>query len=265
MIQWKRSTTAGNIPNLVPGQIGINAADEILWVRANGVKVPVDINKLRYYAAPLTKGQDGAPLIKIEGGSEWCPSLAPSSVVAGAITVDQPMPNNIYGIPGIFLTGLGDPVTIPANRTIAEEFYVASDWITIDRIAFKIVSQTQSLVRFAIANFDDDTIIYTANLSSPSDASVNTVNLNLNLPRGRYRVIFWSGQTKELQEVLGFSYDQGFNTDGSDNLVFLNHKYTTADFSSGIDISNVSWTDLTALTPGTRRFFAFHWTIPVNP
>lgn len=260
-ILFKNSQQAGNVPNLVPGQIGINEADELLWIRSGGKKVAVDILKMQNYAAPSAGGQDGAPLVKTDAGVEWVRSLAPSSEVNGVITVDRSAPNNIYGIPGLMITGFGNANTITGNRAICEHFYVASDQIYIDRVAFKIVSQTQSLIRFAIVA-DDNTNIYTANISTPNDASVNTANMSVTLERGHYRLVFWSAQPKQLQEIVCLSYDQGFNVDASGNLVFLDHQYTTADFSAGIDVTNVTWTDLTSLTPGTRRYFAFHWSIP---
>lgn len=262
MIQFKHSQVSGNVPNLVPGQIGINEADEVLWLRADGKKVAVDINKVRNYAAPLGKAQDGAPLVKTDAGSEWVPSLAPSSVVNGAITVDASQSIGIYGIPGVMITGIGADYAVTGSRAICEHFYVASDEITIDRIFFYVGTQTIGSIRAAIAD-DDDQIVAQGQLSSPSSNATNFVSLTANLKRGHYRAIFWSTALKTLREITGVSFDQGWNLDGSGNMLFLDREFSDgANFSSGIDISGIGFSPTTSQNPGIRRLLAYHWSIP---
>lgn len=261
MIQFKHSQTAGNVPNLVPGQIGINEADEALWLRADGTKVAVDINKVRNYGAPTAKAQDGAPLIKTDTGAEWVPSLAPSSVVDGAIVVNPSQPTGIYGIPGVDISGFGADISITGSRSICEHFYVASDSIVIDRVFFYMGTQTVGSVRVAIADINDQ-IVASGQLSSPSSNAPNFVQLTATLTRGHYRCIFWSTALKTLREITGTSFEQGWNVDGSGNMLFLDREYADANFSSGINISGVAFNPTTSMTPGVRRLLSYHWSIP---
>ncbi len=261
MIQFKHSTVSGNVPNLVPGQIGVNEADEYLWIRANGKKVAIDLNQLQNYAAPITNGQDGAPLIKTATGSQWMPSLAPSSLVDGAITVDQAQPTNIYGIPGVMISGTGSSVDIPDGMAVAEHFYVASDWIQIDQIVFNILSQTQSLMRFAIVD-DDGNNLATGQVTSPI-VGVNRASIGVALPNGHYRLIMWSSKAKEFLEITGYSIDQGWTLSGTQAMQFLDRQLSAQDFSVAINVVGITWTDSTQPTPGIRRLFGYHWSIPV--
>lgn len=258
-LQHKHSRTNGSVPNLIPGQIGVNWLDEDFWLRTAGKKVAVDIQKWQTYAAPTDNGFDGAPLQKTDDGVAWVPELAPSSEVDGVVMVDGAAPGSVYGIPGVIVTGVSGSVMTQNQQAIVEYFYVASDSILIDKAAVNVISGGGSTGRIVIADMNDTVQTLASFNGGVTPGMVNTASVFISLQRGWYKVIFWSNIGAELAQITGYAFEQGFELDDNGQKQFRDHQYATVDWSSSVFLSGIGWFDSFSYTPGVRRLIALHW------
>lgn len=255
-IQIKRSDTPGSVPNLVWGERAINAADGILWARHEGARIKVDVEAVRDRSAPLA-GQEGAPLAFRDGVQVWDPTLAPAGVVDGAIRVDLP-PTTGWGVPGAQITGLGVDRSIGINSVQIEPFEVRSDQITLTAMAFSLRSVPGGQMRFGVYKADDSVLI---DRLVPSPAvGVNSVTLNIILPRGKYKAAVWAEAGATFVQTQAVQPEQGWRLNGSD-MNFVRSYETTQDMSIEFATPSASVERLSA-TPGVDKLVLMHWTVP---
>lgn len=255
-LQNKRSDTPGAMPNLVPGEIGINRSDERLWLRAEGRRIGVDTQAWKSRAAPAD-GVNGAPLARVRDAVDWSTEHLPSSVVDGQIAVDAP-PVNSFGVPGFYPSALGAQAALAADDVLIEPFYVASDTILVTHMAFRCADGAASAVRVALVDADDVTR-YDAMLLAPREG-INELLLNTPLPRGHYRAVLWSLDGVRLDCVLGYRFEQGFEVT-SGGLDFIVRQRLNADFSAGVDLAGQTPTPDTAPTPGELKALMLRWSL----
>lgn len=254
-IKVKSSRTSGRMPNLSPGELGVNIADDTLLLRLDGRKFAAPLAGLRQ-GAPA-EGPYGAPVVRTSSGAAWSGELGPSSVVNGAIDVDAPPPAGAYGVPGAFFAGAGDTLVLPVDGVIVETFYVASDQVHLTELAFAAKSLSTGAVRVGIADASG-TILADAMLLTVSELN-NQVAVDLMLARGTYFAIFWTAEALTLGSAFAFRPEQGLNFDGGGHPVFVRSQSGSADLSAGLDMSSLSLTQLALATPGEDHAIVMAW------
>lgn len=259
----KTSINIGAKPNLVPGSVAVNWRDEIFFMRADGRVVEIPIDRWESGAATRDGAQVGAPLsVKADGSTAWDPAKAPSSVIDGAVRVDAPPPANVYGVPGVQITGAGADAVYTANTVITERFYVASDTIMVDRIAAYLKFQQQiGALRLGLLD-DNDAILLDTLISTPLDNAVNTISGGIALGRGHYKLCLWSEPAATFGTVEGLQAEQGWTLDAQGDPEFALRERGGAGLSSGMDISLVAMTEDRRPTPGVNRILTMRWTLP---
>lgn len=256
----KAATIGGTQPNLVPGNLAIDMVDRFLWLRARGRAFAVSLDKWLNRTAPA-EGIDGAPLVTDPAGPYWDGDQVPASVVDGEIKVDQSPPSNAFNVPGCSILSQGAGQAFAANSVVVEDFYVASDQITLDRIGFKLLSTlAPGAIRLAVTDGDNNMMGQTT-IANPIDASVNSVSLGITLPRGHYRTVLWCAAGVTLQDINVARREQGWNLSGQD-AAFIRRRTATSDMSAGIDISALPLTDQTDDQPGESKVTLLRWTTP---
>jgi len=251
-IKNPRSDTPGKRPNLVPGQLALNRADDRLFFRYDGKVRGIDLEDLRTRTAP-GGGPEGAPLVMTDGQLTWDTSLVPSSVVDGRVDVDFPT-EDVYGVPGFIPTEVSNLV-LGEDDVRAERFYVASDSIRVRRMAFNALGMGFTSARMGIARLNG-TVLVDEIVLAPA-AGANEVEVDVTLARGEYQVLFWSAGSLTVTEVFGFRSCQGFDLVAGDP-VFTQAQEGSADLSAALVVPSLSPVD--AAVPGERKVVMLGWT-----
>lgn len=257
----KHSFTRGATPNLVPGSIGVNKLDEVLFLRAEGRVASISLTKWQSGLAPRDGAQDGAPLMMHFDGPTWEPLLAPSSVINGRIQVDAPPVPGEYGIPSVQITGFDGDVTLTANTVIAERFYVASDQIRLERIAVKVAAHpTSAPISIGVAD-DTGQVRGLGTINTPSLTGLSTANFSTTLLRGWYQFVLWTKELITITPVAGVATDQGWSLDGSQNPAFIYRLQGNADLSVNFDLAAANLLPLTRPDPAATKLLIASWVV----
>lgn len=256
-IQNPHSNTPGKMPHLTPGEIGVNKADDVLWFRSQGRRVPIILGELDRHA-PMD-GYRGAALTLEDGKPVWDASLAPSSVVNGVVAVEMPPGSGLFAVPGVMITDLGADRALVANDVEVSPFYIRSDAIRITHLSFAVRSGSAA-VRVGIV--DALGIVQADVLVSSPAAGANSVTLSspLTLPRGAYRTILGAQGALTVGVITSLRQEQGWDII-SDVPSFVHGWTGTKDMTSGIG-------SLPALTarrtgaPGLDHTVLIGWTTP---
>lgn len=252
-LQNRHSHTEGAVPNLVPGQAAINLKDEVLWLRAAGTKVSIDLAAWKVRAVPAV-GADGAPLVRTSAGVAFDAALAPSSTVDGAVVVDPAG----TGVPGVYAAAVGAPIALGADDVLVEPFWVASDQISVTNIAFKAVTTPTGAVRVGICA-DDGTVLGEHLFATPA-LGANAATLALDLPRGLYHLVLWSAAAVSLFQMTGFRSEQGWSDAGAGVPSFIRRPTVDPmDLSAGLALPDVTGAVVSA-SPGEDRSVMIQWT-----
>ncbi|AXQ68639.1 hypothetical protein HOU00_gp100 [Caulobacter phage CcrPW] len=251
-IQNKHSDTENSLPNLVLGEIAVNTADDVLWVRAGGRRTPIHLPSVQR-AMPYD-GQSGAPLVSTGGASTWDPGLAPVAVVDNAIKVDIPPDDGFMSVPGVQIIGIGNDRTLPVNSIQIEHFQVRSDQITLTSLACVIRSAGAGAIRMGLFDENDNRLLN--QLFSTPAQGVNSFNFNLVLPRGHYRAQMWNATATDFGVATGIQTDQGWRVVGSD-LQFVRGYEGSVNQSSGL--VPIAGTPRLSLTPGVDKTLLMRW------
>lgn len=259
-IQNLRSTISGSLPNLLPGMIAINIPDDILWVRKEGRRVPVNLADVRD-RAPAADGLPGAPLSRDGAGKAiWSGALVPSSVVDGAIRVDLPPADGVYAIPGAQITGFGADRLLGINAVEIAPFYVRSDSVTITHLSVGIKSAAPAAIRVGIC--DALGIIITDQLIAAPVQGANVIALGSPrlLPRGTYRTILWASAATTFGVANVSAPEQGWGLTNS-SLLFTRAYQGIKDMSAGIG-SLPTLSARNTAEPGQDKLVMLRWTTP---
>lgn len=255
-IQQKNSDTSDSLPNLTPGEIAVNNADDVLWVRSEGRRTPIHLDPVRKRAAPYN-GQDGAPLSYKSNAQVWDPALAPIAVVDDAIQVDMPPAANVYAVPGAQVTSLGADRAIGVNSVQVEPFQVRSDQITLTALVFAIRTAAPGAVRVGV--FDADDVLLIDELVSSPVQGANVVTVSTALPRGAYKIMLWSASAITLGQAQVVQPEQGWRVSGA-TLNFVRSYEGTADQSGGL--VPLAAAARLSTTPGMDKTVLMRWTVP---
>lgn len=253
------STTTQALPHMLPGEIAVNLADDVIWMRCEGVRTPIKLADVRA-RAPSSLAQPGTPLVSVAAGkSEWDAALAPSSLVNDRIQVDYPPPTGQYAIPGLMITGLGADRPLLANAVEVSSFYVASDQIDLLALTFAVRSAAPPAIRVGIV--DALGVILTDTLISAPVVGANVVNLGgLSLARGTYRTVIGVINNVTLGSVQALRPQQGWDTVAGAP-VFTRSEIGVKDVATGIG-SLPTLTPRTSGVPGEDKMVLFRWTFP---
>lgn len=254
----KHSRSAGHMPNLIPGEVGHNIADDLLWIRVAGKRVPVDLAVMRARAAP-GNGQVGAPVVHASPRALLDPHLAPSSVVEGVVRVDAP-PVGGYGVPGLLGAQLGSNVALAINDLLVEDFYVASDSLHLSSLNVVTTGAITGNVRLGIVD-SAGVILLDVPLTALA-AGANETAVDLTLARGAYAALCWTDTAVTLRSVRGFRAQQGWDTLPDDTAVFRASRSANADLSAGLDIGAAPLDDQLLVSPGEIRTVLLAWDLP---
>jgi hypothetical protein len=258
MLQQKHSRTLGAFPNLIPGEIGHNLADDLLWVRVAGRRVALPLADYRTSSVPAI-GPYGAPLGFGSPRPQWVSELAPSSTVDGVVPVDLP-PVDAYGVPGFHIFQQGGTVALAPDTLRIERFYVASSSVHLSALSFLIVSMPSGLVRVGIAA-SDGTVLIDENILVPSEGA-NEIAVDLTLPRGAYYALLWTAEGLSIGSVQGYRPEQGWEINEDDEPVFLASESAVADLSSSLSLDSLIIEQQELLTPGEIKTVLMQWDIP---
>ncbi|AFU88394.1 hypothetical protein CcrSwift_gp076 [Caulobacter phage CcrSwift] len=208
-IQNPHSTTPGTMPHLTPGEIGVNKADDILWFRSQGRRVPIILSDLD--RAPPADGYVGAPLTLVDGAPAWNVKLLPSSIVSGAVKVDLPPAAGLHAVPSVLLQGLGADRVLATNDLDLTPFYVRSDSITLTHLAFSVRSAGAPAMRVGIV--DSFGVVQADILVAAPVVGANVVALSpvLTLQRGVYRTILATTGAVTVGIATGARMEQGWD------------------------------------------------------
>jgi hypothetical protein len=252
-LQNQHSRTSGAIPNLAPGQVAVNLKDEVLWLRAGGTKVSVDLARWRLRGVPGV-GAIGAPLRQEADGLFFDTQLAPSCLVDGVVAVDRPG----WGVPGLQVLGAATNVVLGASGVLMEPFYVASDAITVQALSFKTASAPAGIIRVGICT-EAGAIVASAEVTTPG-AGTNTVALSATLPRGAYYAVLWSQAAASFSQITGYRIEQGW-TESDTGVPSFALRLTTApiDMTSAFEVPTVNGTE-DGDEPGALHSLLIQWT-----
>lgn len=260
-MRHKSSVTPGNTPNLLPGQIGINVPDDLLYFRANGRVCSINMGKWRTGAAPARGAQDGAPLsIGPDGNPTWDTELAPSSRVNGKVEVDTPPAIDAYSVPGVRFQGPADDLVMGVNDVIVERFYVASDQINATRIAYEIISRSPGNMRLAILDANFETMA--ANSTTAVAPGIRNFSMVTALPRGTYYLMVWSASATVLKSLRVLAPEQGWDLSAQEDIQFVQRLRATKNFAAGIDFDDVTLVPVTSDQPGEHKSLLLRWVYP---
>uniref|UniRef100_A0AB74UKV6 Tail fiber protein n=1 Tax=Caulobacter phage BL57 TaxID=3348355 RepID=A0AB74UKV6_9VIRU len=255
-IQNPHSTTPGVMPHLTPGEIGINKADDILWFRSEGRRVPIILSDLT--RAPPATGYVGAPLALKNGQPIWDAKRAPSSVVNGQVKVDLPPDVGLHAMPSVLLTGLGSDRVLATNALDLSPFYVRSDSITITHLSFSVRSAGAPAMRVGIV--DSFGVVQADVLVAAPAVGANVVALSpvLTLQRGTYRTILATTGNVTVGVVTGARMEQGWDIIG-DAPSFI-HGYSGSKNTGGGIGSLPALTPRRDSAPGQDHCVLMRWT-----
>jgi hypothetical protein len=254
-IQNKRSSTPGAVPNLVPGEIAINIADSVLWVRIEGQRTAIPLQGILARAFP-SEGATGSILSYDGTNSYWAAARAPSAVVDGVINDELPPSYGLFRCPGSWVTGATVDYGMVPNEVLIENFNVRADRILIDHLTFGIVGlgETQP-IRVGIAAADG-TIICDALCEAPAPGA-NVVPVIADLSRGSYKALIWAKAGCTLRLAKALQPEQGWDLSGA-NLLFSPGARAVADYSMGLHMPPTP-TLRTDLAPGVERAVLMAW------
>lgn len=251
-LQNQHSHTTGSVPNLMPGQIAVNLKDKVIWLRAAGTKVAVDLDAWRTRGIPGL-GANGAPLRRVSTGVSFDANLAPSCVVDGAVSVDPPG----WGVPGLLPSSIGTPITVPANSNLIEPFYVASDVLSVTALMFKTTTPPAGAIRVGICDASGDVVV--DHLVTVPALGVNTLSATADLSRGAYALVIWTEAEITLEQVFGYRPEQGWSEDGDGVPSFVSRTFgVQTDMSAGISVVSIGDV-ITSATPGEMHSGVIQW------
>lgn len=260
-LQHKHSLTPGAEPNLMPGQIAVNLADDILFLRAQGRVVAVDLEKWRTTAAPSAGAVPGAPLTMTTAGPFWNASLAPSSRVNGVIQLDPPPAPDAFNVPGVQFAAPAEPLDVQPNQAVLEPFYVASDTLLVSHMGLAVLNKGPGMVRVAVV--DEDLNIRGSALSNNLvPGGMRTFTVAAALTRGRYYAVVWSAGALRLKAAHARVPQQGWDLDEAGAPAFLTRLRTSGDFSKGIALDASALTPDYSPEPGQPKSTLLRWTYP---
>lgn len=252
-LQGKHSRTSGNVPNLVPGEFGINLADAILWLRGRGTKIALDLQGLLTRAPPAA-GATGAAISQEDGALIWDADLSTSGVVAGVVDVD-PAPAAL-GVPGAYLGETVSTVTLSANDITLDAIYVASDLVSLKSLQLNTTTTPTGPIRAGVIALDGtvlfDHLFLIPTLGANAFFPVHTIDL----VRGGYYLVLWSGAGVTVTKVVGYQVEQGFDMDGSNTAIFPNSFNANQDMSAGLALPSPVTVTRTAAPGQDYRLFA---------
>lgn len=257
-MQLKHSRGAGHVPNLIPGEVGVNLPDEAIFIRAGGKKlrVPIEVINTR---APPKAGPHGAPLVRTDLGVDWSRDLTPSSLnFDGRIYVDAP-PAGGYAVPGVYGVRLEPDCLLSAGELAIEPFEVVSDDFNLSAFAIRLTSPPDGPIRMGVAD-STGVIIADAVIAYPV-AGLNRLGVNLPLSRGSYRALLWTGADVTLRQMLGWRREQGFDFNGAGEVIFTrSYRGAPGAYGSGLTDADPVLA-VTSLVPGELHTMLFDWTL----
>lgn len=255
----KHSTTAGATPNLVPGAVAVNEADELFYFRANGRVESIHLAQWRA-AAPADGAFAGAPLVRTAEGPKWQPKLTPSSVVKGRVDVDLPTGQNLAGAPGIRILGSASDVTYTPGTVLAERFFIASERLFVDRIGAYV--RDQGLAGPMILGIFDSDLrqVMQTRIAQPVMDAFNSVSVGFELPRGFYFGVVWGASAMTYATVNAVRENAGAYLAGNGALQFESRKRAGAlDEPGGIVFANLSVQTDFESSPQSTRVTLLRW------
>lgn len=251
-LQNKRSDTPGNRTNLIPGELAIQRADELLLIRGENRKLEVDLDRWRRRAPPAA-GQAGAPLVRSGPGVAWDATKAPASYTSDGVAVDLPPPG--YGLPGLDMTAFRISLPMQAQEVTSGSFYVASDLINLTELIFCQESYGTDVVRVGIATeagevlFDQEMV---------PQVGGNRIAINLDLVRGFYQTLLWTAGDREFTGVEGVRAEQGWDYFASGEPKFTIRHRDVLDLSAGLAAPAG---EVTRNQPGEQHAVLMTWTL----
>ncbi len=257
VFQFKHSRVAGARPNLTPGEIGVQLADGVLYIRSQGRKLAVDPVVVSTLGVPV--GPLGAPATLSGGALSFLPSATPSALVDGLTQVD--LAPNGYAIPGVAITGRAAPTgyKLTATTPLMESFHVASDRFVLTAFMFSSVNAPGGVIRLGLLDANGKVILSTT--PTPLVGGANIVELDLLLPIGRYTAVLWSNLDLELNQLQTNPVEQGWSFDNGSNVLFTQRRLgAQADYSAVLGSPQVS-TTITSSQPGELRCLLFDWAL----
>lgn len=227
-LQNKRSDTPGNRTNLIPGELAIQRADELLLIRGENRKLEIDLDRWRRRAPPAA-GQAGAPLIRAGSGVAWDSSKAPASYTSDGVQVDLPPAG--YGLPGLDITAFRISLPMQAQEVTSGAFYVASDQITLTELIFCQEAYGTDVVRVGVATAAGDVLF---DQEMIPQVGGNRVTVDLSLARGSYQTLLWTAAEREFTGVEGVRAEQGWDYFTSGQPKFTIRHRDILDLSGGL-------------------------------
>lgn len=255
----KHSATPGAQPNLVPGTLGVNTTDELIFFRAHGRVQSVSLAKLRT-APPAEGAYPGAPLQRTADGLRWAPELTPSSVVEGRTAVDPPTMQNMLAVPGVSVLGLAADHTFTPGTVLAERFYVASDAILVDRIGAFV--RDQGIAGPIILGIFDASLqaVIQTRIAQPLMGNFNSISVGFTIPRGYYYGVVWSATAVTYAAVETVREEAGVYVSASDRLEFEVRKRAGAlDEPNGLRFEHLAVQTDYQETPNIPRVTLLRW------
>lgn len=254
-MQLKHSRTTGAVPNLIPGEIGVNLADRLVYLRSGGHKLPIDVDQLNARGAPRY-GPSGAPIEQGASGVQWSRALTPSSLLFGRIHTDAP-PIEGYEVPGFYAATVAPTMPVTGGDTLVEPFNVASDDLTLTAIMVNVAATETGPLRVGIADASG-TVVVDSVIVAPQ-LGPNVVSANVPLARGGYAAVLWAGVDMSFGQIAGYRAEQGFDIDEAGGLLFVQRRFgPSGDFSGGLPQASIEAT-ITSASPGERRAVLFGW------
>lgn len=252
-IQNKHSINFGSVPNLLPGEIALNLAEEVLWVRIDGRRTPIPLRTLYNRGVP-TEGQTGAPLAFADFEMFWSSQLAAAAVVDGKIEDDLPPEPGLYRCPGSWLTGAHTTYGTAANEVLVESFNVRSDQIRVDHLTFSITGEAGP-ARVGLVDAEG-TVLCDVLVESPAPGA-NVVPVLVDLPRGTYRTVLWTAVSTSVILAKALQPEQGWDLNG-DGLTFSLGARGIEDLSAGLSVPTILTQRLSS-DPGVERAVLMRW------
>ncbi|USN15516.1 hypothetical protein KIKIMORA_03980 [Brevundimonas phage vB_BpoS-Kikimora] len=263
-LQNKHSDTPGATPNLVPGAVAVNAADELFYFRAEGRVQSIHLAQWRA-AAPADGAFSGAPLVRTAEGPKWQPKLTPSSVVKGRVDVDHPTGQNAAGAPGVRILGAGSDVTYTPGTVLAERFFIASERVLMDRIGAFVRDQGVA-GPMILGIFDADLrSVIQVRIEQPLMNAFNSVSVGFTLTRGFYYGVTWGASAMTYATVNAVRVQAGAYLAGNGALQFEARKRAGAlDEPGGINFQNLSVQSDFESSPVSTRVTLMRWSTPIE-
>lgn len=252
----KRSDTPGARANLIPGEIGHNRADDKLLVRSDGRKIEVDLDKLRRLAPPAS-GMVGAPLSPSLTSVVWSEELMPAGVANGQAQVDAPPEG--WGVPGLQPYDVRSAAHV-ADDVRIEPFWIASDAVRLNRIAFKVVADFAGAVRIGIFGADD-AVWFDQFIANTTDG-LNEITVDIPLARGLYKAVMWTDDVIEVATIAGYRMNQSFAVDLAAYPIFTRYIAATADMVNGLYVAGLPQTPQVDHEAGEDHAIMLRWTLP---